>query len=103
MSVSIFLRWQALGQLMTMFALLGGVFYLSILYDAPSRNPAVSCEVYVCAGGGGTNYSRLDVRRHSEEVQHENLTTHSYPPSKLINGVLLSPILSALENSVEHA
>ena len=47
-----FLRWQALGQLMTMFALLGGVYYLSMLYDAPSRNPAVSCLVCVCVWGG---------------------------------------------------
>ena len=37
-----FSRWEALGQLATMFAILGGVFYLSVLYDAPSRNPAVS-------------------------------------------------------------
>ena len=50
--VIVFLRWQALGQLMTMFALLGGVYYLSMLYDAPSRNPAVSCLVCVCVGGG---------------------------------------------------
>ena len=41
-------RWQALGQLMTMFAILGGVYYLSALYNAPSRNPAVSCLVNVC-------------------------------------------------------
>ena len=56
--VIVFLRWQALGQLMTMFAILGGVYYLSALYDAPSRNPAVSylVRVYVCVcvwGGGG--------------------------------------------------
>lgn len=39
-------RWEALAQLTTMFALLGGLFYLSVLYDAPSRNPAVSkCDV----------------------------------------------------------
>lgn len=37
-----FSRWEALGQLATMFAILGGIFYLSVLYDAPSRNPAVS-------------------------------------------------------------
>jgi hypothetical protein len=35
-------RWEALGQLMVMFSLLGGLYYLSVLYDAPSRNPAVS-------------------------------------------------------------
>ena len=34
-------RWEALGQLMIMFGILGGVYYLSVLYDAPSRNPAV--------------------------------------------------------------
>ena len=56
--VIVFLRWQALGQLMTMLAILGGVYYLSALYDAPSRNPAVSylVRVYVCVcvwGGGG--------------------------------------------------
>ena len=49
-------RWQALGQLMTMFALLGGVYYLSVLYDAPSRNPAVPRQfpfdnLYVERGG----------------------------------------------------
>ena len=38
----VFTRWQALAQLLGMFGLLGGVFYLSYLYDAPSRNPAVS-------------------------------------------------------------
>ena len=37
-----FTKWEALGQLMIMFAILGGVYYLSVLYDAPSRNPAVS-------------------------------------------------------------
>ena len=53
--VIVFLRWQALGQLMTMFAILGGVYYLSALYDAPSRNPAVSysVRVYVCMCGEG--------------------------------------------------
>lgn len=52
--VIVFLRWQALGQLMTMFAILGGVYYLSALYDAPSRNPAVSypVRVYVCVWWG---------------------------------------------------
>lgn len=35
-------RWQALGQLLVVFSILGGVAYLSHLYDAPSRNPAVS-------------------------------------------------------------
>ena len=35
-------RWQALGQLTTALALLAGLYGLSVLYDAPSRNPAVS-------------------------------------------------------------
>ncbi len=34
-------RWEALAQLVTMFTILGGVYYLSSVYDAPSRNPAV--------------------------------------------------------------
>lgn len=34
-------RWEALVQLLTMFTVLGGVYYLSFLYDAPSWNPAV--------------------------------------------------------------
>lgn len=37
----IYTRWQALGQLLLMFGFLGGVYWLSTLYDAPSRNPAV--------------------------------------------------------------
>jgi NADH dehydrogenase (ubiquinone) 1 beta subcomplex subunit 8 len=40
----LFTRWQALGQLLTMFGVLAGVFYLSVLYDAPSRDPAVTKE-----------------------------------------------------------
>ena len=35
-------RWQALGQLMTALGLMAGLYGLSMLYDAPSRNPAVS-------------------------------------------------------------
>lgn len=34
-------RWEALGQMLVMFSILGGIFYLSVLYDAPSHNPAV--------------------------------------------------------------
>lgn len=37
-------KWQALGQLLTAFGLLGLVGYLSMLYDAPSRNPAAPKE-----------------------------------------------------------
>lgn len=37
-----FSRWEALGQLATMLTIMAGVYYLSVLYDAPSRNPAVS-------------------------------------------------------------
>lgn len=39
-------RWQALGQLMVMFSFIGGVYFLSYLYDAPSRNPAVRRLLY---------------------------------------------------------
>ncbi len=39
-------RWQALGQLMVMFSFIGGVYFLSYLYDAPSRNPAVRRPLY---------------------------------------------------------
>lgn len=35
-------RWEALAQLTTAFGILGLLIYLSYLYDAPSRNPAVS-------------------------------------------------------------
>ena len=35
-------RWQALAQLMTALGLMAGLYGLSVLYDAPSRNPAVS-------------------------------------------------------------
>ena len=33
--------WQTLGHLSLALSLLGGVIYLSYLYDAPSRDPAV--------------------------------------------------------------
>lgn len=35
-------RWEALAQLTAAFGILGLLIYLSYLYDAPSRNPAVS-------------------------------------------------------------
>ena len=35
-------RWQALAQLLTALGLMAGLYGLSVLYDAPSRNPAVS-------------------------------------------------------------
>ena len=37
-------KYEALGQLLIMFGLLGGLYFLSYLYDAPSRNPAVPKE-----------------------------------------------------------
>ena len=33
--------------MLVMFSILGGIFYLSVLYDAPSHNPAVS-QAVVC-------------------------------------------------------
>ena len=76
---------------MTMFALLGGVYYLSVLYDAPSRNPAVSCLVCVCVGGEAclpTNWcyimaggASLSVLLHAtswrQERPGDKLTLHS--------------------------
>ena len=41
-------RWEALAQLVTMFTLLGGVYYLSSVFDAPSRNPAVRIKCTFC-------------------------------------------------------
>lgn len=35
-------RWEALGQLTVAFSILGLVYWLSVLYDAPSRRPCVS-------------------------------------------------------------
>jgi NADH dehydrogenase (ubiquinone) 1 beta subcomplex subunit 8 len=37
----IYTKWEALGQLTVAFTILGFLIYLSYLYDAPSRNPAV--------------------------------------------------------------
>lgn len=40
-NLTIICRWEALGQLTVAFSLLGVVYWLSALYDAPCRKPCV--------------------------------------------------------------
>lgn len=52
-------RWEALGQLVTALSLLAGLYGLSMLYDAPSRNPAVRICTMLKQHVASYDFSRL--------------------------------------------
>ncbi|XP_062510608.1 NADH dehydrogenase [ubiquinone] 1 beta subcomplex subunit 8, mitochondrial-like [Corticium candelabrum] len=60
-------KWQALGHLLTAFGLLGLVSYLSVLYDAPSRNPAAPKEY---------PFNQLHLERGGDPSAQPQLTEH---------------------------
>lgn len=73
-------RWQALGQLTTALALLAGLYGLSVLYDAPSRNPAAPKEypfenLYLERGGDPGKAPSEAERREKVQSSYGSLTS----------------------------